>query len=179
MSSLKYRKERVKKIIRYWNFRKCHDLMASFKPKKKEFDAFKNYIKIYISKSLDIDYFQDDTEFLKSLEKGRKNRTNVTPNGGIVPKREFHLEYNLVLREWANLVRNFTKNKEFAEGYYMTDSAHYDFVAFGTISKLTKYTFLKGTIDYKDSLQTNNYFNITALRNEIVVENDFLKLIEE
>jgi len=75
--------------------------------------------------------------------------------------------------------RNFTKNKEFAEGYYMTDSAHYDFVAFGTISQLTRYTFLKGTIDYKDSLQTNNYFNITALRNEIVVENDFLKLIEE
>ena len=75
--------------------------------------------------------------------------------------------------------RNFTKNKEFAEGYYMTDSAHYDFVAFGAISQLTKYTFLKGTIDYKNSLQTNNYFNITALRNEIVVENDFLKLIEE
>ena len=75
--------------------------------------------------------------------------------------------------------RNFTKNKEYAEGYYMTDSAHYDFVAFGSISQLTKYTFLKGTIGYKDSLQTNNYFNITALRNEIVVENDFLKLIEE
>ena len=75
--------------------------------------------------------------------------------------------------------RNFTKNKEFAEGYYMTDSAHYDFVAFGTISQLTKYTFLKGTIDYKDSLQTNNYFNITALRKQIVVESDFLKLIEE
>ena len=75
--------------------------------------------------------------------------------------------------------RNFTKNKEIAEGYYMTDSAHYDFVAFGSISQLTKYTFLKGTIDYKNSLQTNNYFNITALRNEIVVENDFLKLIEE
>ena len=75
--------------------------------------------------------------------------------------------------------RNFTKNKEYAEGYYMTDSAHYDFVAFGSISQLTKYTFLKGTIDYKDSLQTNNYFNITALSNELVVESDFLKLIEE
>jgi len=75
--------------------------------------------------------------------------------------------------------RNYTKNKEFAEGYYMTDSAHYDFVAFGIISQLTKYTFLKGTINYKDSLQTNNYFNITALSNELVVESDFLKLIEE
>ena len=75
--------------------------------------------------------------------------------------------------------RNYTKNKEFAEGYYFTDSAHYDFVAFGIISQLTKYTFLKGTINYKDSLQTNNYFNITALSNELVVESDFLKLIEE
>ena len=34
----------------------------------------------------------------------------------------------------------------------MTDSAHYDFVAFGAISQLTKYTFLKGSINYKDSL---------------------------
>ena len=75
--------------------------------------------------------------------------------------------------------RNFTKNKEYAEGYYMTDSAHYDFVAFGTISQLTKYTFLKGTIDYKNSLQTNNYFNITALRNEKVIESNFLKKINE
>ena len=56
--------------------------------------------------------------------------------------------------------REYTKNKELAEGYYLTDSAHYDFVAFGIISQLTNYTFLKGSIDYKDSLQTNNYFNI-------------------
>ena len=59
--------------------------------------------------------------------------------------------------------REYTKNKEF-EGYYLTDSAHYDFVAFGIISQLTSYTFLKGSIDYKDSLQTNNYFNIAALK---------------
>ena len=75
--------------------------------------------------------------------------------------------------------RNYTKNKEFTEGYYMTDSAHYDFVAFGIISQLTKYTFLKGSINYKDSLQTNNYFNITALRNEKITESNFLKIIEE
>ena len=86
-------------------------------------------------------------------------------------------EENLISE--IEVYRNYTKNKEFAEGYYMTDSAHYDFVAFGIISQLTKYTFLKGTINYKDSLQTNNYFNITALSNELVVESDFLKLIEE
>ena len=75
--------------------------------------------------------------------------------------------------------RSYTKNKELSVGYYMTNSAHYDFVAFGIISQLTKYTFLKGSINYNDSLQTNNYFNITALRNGIVVENDFLKIIND
>ena len=75
--------------------------------------------------------------------------------------------------------REYTKNKEFAEGYYLTDSAHYDFVAFGIISQLTSYTFLKGSIDYKDSLQTNNYFNIAALRNEKIAESNFLKVIDE
>ena len=75
--------------------------------------------------------------------------------------------------------REYTKNKELAEGYYLTDSAHYDFVAFGIISQLTSYTFLKGSIDYKDSLQTNNYFNIAALRNELIAESNFLKIIDE
>jgi len=75
--------------------------------------------------------------------------------------------------------REYTKNKDYAEGYYLTNSAHYDFVAFGAISQLTSYTFLKGSIDYKDSLQTNNYFNITALRNEKFMESDFLKSINE
>ena len=56
---------------------------------------------------------------------------------------------------------------------------NYGVIAFGIISQLTSYTFLKGSIDYKDSLQTNNYFNIAALRNEIIAESDFLKIIDE
>ena len=77
------------------------------------------------------------------------------------------------------MYREYTKNKELAEGYYLTDSAHYDFVAFGIISQLTSYTFLKGSINYKDSLKTNNYFNIAALRNELIAESNFLKIIDE
>ena len=57
------------------------------------------------------------------------------------------------------------------QGYYMKDARHYDFVAFGAISPLTKYTFLKGTINYKDSLDVNNYFNSTVLKGEIPDEN--------
>ena len=42
--------------------------------------------------------------------KARKNRTNITPNGAVVPKREFHLEYNLVLRSWVALIKQITSN---------------------------------------------------------------------
>jgi hypothetical protein len=53
----------------------------------------------------------------------------------------------------------------------MKDSRHYDFVAFGAISPLTKYTFLKGTINYKDSQDVNNYFNSSVLNGEVPNEN--------
>ena len=72
--------------------------------------------------------------------------------------------------------RNFLLNKSFAKGYYLTDSAHYDFVAFGAVSPLTKYTFLKGIIDYKDSIFINNKFNIQALRGDEITTSKFLKL---
>ena len=75
--------------------------------------------------------------------------------------------------------RNFVENKNLAEGYYMTNSAHYDFVAFGAISSLTKYTFLKGSIDYTDSLSSNNRFNLEALQNKDISISNYIKTINE
>ena len=75
--------------------------------------------------------------------------------------------------------RNFVENKNLAEGYYMTNSAHYDFVAFGAISSLTKYTFLKGSIDYTDSLRSNNRFNLEALQNKNISISNYIKTINE
>ena len=75
--------------------------------------------------------------------------------------------------------RNFVENKDLAEGYYMTNSAHYDFVAFGAISSLTKYTFLKGSIDYTDSLTSNNRFNLEALQNKDISISNYIKTINE
>ena len=73
--------------------------------------------------------------------------------------------------------RKFLKNKSFAKGYYLTDSAHYDFVAFGAVSPLTKYTFLKGKIDYTDSISTNNTFNLQALQGKEITTSKFLNLV--
>ena len=73
--------------------------------------------------------------------------------------------------------RNFLINDSLAKGYYLTDSAHYDFLAFGAVSPLTKYTFLKGTIDYKDSIFINNKFNLQALQGEEITTSEFLKMV--
>ena len=75
--------------------------------------------------------------------------------------------------------RNFVTNKNLAEGYYMTNSAHYDFVAFGAISSLTKYTFLKGSIDYTDSLTSNNRFNLEALQKKDISISNYINTINE
>ena len=42
---------------------------------------------------------------------------------------------------------------------------------------LTKYTFLKGSIDYADSLKANNRFNLEALKqSEITTDNLVIKI---
>ena len=78
-----------------------------------------------------------------------------------------------------DVYRNFVTNKNRTEGYYMTNSAHYDFVAFGAISSLTKYTFLKGSIEYTDSLRSNNRFNLEALQNKDISTSNYIKTINE
>ena len=68
-------------------------------------------------------------------------------------------------------------SEKYAKGFYLTDSAHYDFVAFGAISPLTKYTFLKGSIEYTDSLKANNRFNLEALnQSEITTDNLLIQI---
>ena len=50
---------------------------------------------------MSIKFEANDEEFLKNVDKGKNNRKNITPNGAVVPKREYHLEYNMVLRSWC------------------------------------------------------------------------------
>ena len=75
--------------------------------------------------------------------------------------------------------RDYVTNKGFANGFYMTQSAHYDFIAFGAISPLAKYTFLKGRIDYKDSLKANNRFNLESLASKSITTDNIVYKIEE
>jgi hypothetical protein len=108
--SYDYRKNRIKKIVKFWGMQKNHDLMASFRLSSDDFVKLKRSIKLYICAATGITYADNDKIFLKYLEKARKNLANITPNGGVVPKKEFQIEYNLFLREWCLVMKKMTKN---------------------------------------------------------------------
>ena len=109
--SLKYRYKRMNEVASSWKLKKIHPLVVRYQIPEKTFNDFKINIKLYIAKALDIKFSENDKIFLKNIDEARSNRANITPNGAVVPKREFHLEYNLVLRSWCELVRKITFNK--------------------------------------------------------------------
>ena len=94
MSYLK-RINRIKKLKK-WNCKLDHDLIASFKIDINSFNNFKRFIKQYISSAMNTKFHEDDNNFIKEIDKSR-NLKNITPNGAVVPKREYLLEYNLIL----------------------------------------------------------------------------------
>ena len=95
--SLDYRIKRVDTMVRSWGLDRDHDLIASLPLNKNTFDEFKVKIKLYVSKALNFEYENNDDLFMKKVNEARSNRKNVTPNGAVVPKREFQLEYNMFL----------------------------------------------------------------------------------
>ncbi len=101
MSYLK-RINRIKKLKK-WNCQLDHDLIASFKIDKNSFSNFKRFIKQYISSAMGTKFYEDDVKFIREIDNSR-NLKNITPNGAVVPKREYLLEYNLILREWKNIM---------------------------------------------------------------------------
>jgi hypothetical protein len=109
--SLKIRIDRINFITKKWKLKKAHPLITTYKIEKDLFEEFKFNLKLYISKALKIRFENNDNLFIKNIDKARGNRLNITPNGAVVPKREYHLEYNLVLRNWCELVKKITKHQ--------------------------------------------------------------------
>ena len=60
---------------------------------------------IYLAKAINFEYSGDEGRLIRRLDGQRDHLTNVTPNGGVVPKTEYQLEYNLFLRTWCDIVR--------------------------------------------------------------------------
>ena len=110
--SLEYRIQRIDNIIKSWGLNREHDLIASLPLDLKLYNDFKLKIKLYVSKALNFAYESDDDSFIKQINSSRNNRTNITPNGAVVPKREFQLEYNMILRDWSLIIKKMIEKEK-------------------------------------------------------------------
>jgi len=110
MTSLQERKDRVNLIVDSWNAEKLNNYILRKKIINDSFNKFKFSLVNFISKALDIEFSTDDKVFLNNVNGARENRTNLTPNGAVVPKSEFALEYNIFLRQWYQIISQLSKN---------------------------------------------------------------------
>ena len=107
--SLEYRKKRISELSSSWKMKKINDLFVSKEISKKSLYDLKNSVAMYVSRALDFQY-NDEVDFMTQVEKNKSNRDNVTPNGAVVPKRDYQLEYNLFIRAWCNCIRELSKD---------------------------------------------------------------------
>lgn len=103
------RKKKFNKVIKSWKLKKIGDLVANYKLDNDNFYNLKKYVKLYLAKAFNTKFIEDDKKFIISLNKKREYRKNVTPNGGVVPKKEYLLEFNLILREWSVILNKIVK----------------------------------------------------------------------
>ena len=126
--NLKYRLNRMTELNRKWNLEMVHPLILKYQVPEELFLKFKISLKLYIAKALKIDFNENDKKFLIMIEKKRSYRKNVTPNGAIVPKKDYNLEYNLVLKKWCDIVRNLShKNPSILKYFRMTPNIRVKF----------------------------------------------------
>jgi hypothetical protein len=109
-SSYPYRVERFSIMQKQWGLEKIHDLMLSYNPPKDLLLDLNQNIMLYISKAFEFPVSYDEAEFMDRLEAKSNFRENITPNGAVVPKKEYQLEFNLVLRSWTRIIKDMTKN---------------------------------------------------------------------
>ena len=110
MSSLQYRKNRMTTMANQWGASKVNDLFIHKKIPDTLYNDLRRSIGMYIAKALHFNYTEDEELFIQRLNDSRHDRTNVTPNGGVVPKKEYALEYNMFIRSWCNIVKEFIKD---------------------------------------------------------------------
>tara|TARA_B100000795_G_scaffold145786_1_gene109219 strand:- start:555 stop:1472 length:918 start_codon:yes stop_codon:yes gene_type:complete len=118
--SLEYRKKRISELSSSWKMKKENDLFVYKKISKKCLYDLKNSVSLYVSRALDFHY-KDEVDFMFQVEKNKSNRDNVTPNGAIVPKRDYQLEYNLFLKAWCNCIKDLSgSNPDLVKKFRLT-----------------------------------------------------------
>lgn len=125
---LKYRADKINNMCQSWNLKKINLLMAEHKIESTFLEKFKLSLKLYISRALEFENVNSDDLFIKLVDSKRNNRKNITPNGAVVPKKEYNLEYNLFIKSWCELIKYMTKkNPTLLKYFRMTPNVRIKF----------------------------------------------------
>ncbi len=76
---------------------------------------------------------------------------------------------------WPTEVDNYLNNFKNVNtyGYYISDTGHYDFLAFGSLSPLAGRTILKGPISYEDSYKIVDGLNLQLIRDKKITFDNY------
>src|SRR3989344_8276176 len=108
--SLEYRCSRFRSLIKRFDsdlITPIDPLIAKAKISDNLFHNLETAAAIYVSSSLPNGCFiVDEKELLEAFVKNRQLIKNCTPNGMMVPKKEIALQFNLVVRAFADIVES-------------------------------------------------------------------------
>lgn len=97
-SSFDYRAQRFQSVCLAWGLEQLRPLVGRWEVPQDLWQQLVGAASIYGARCLGEPASWRDLD--ETLDAYRDRRTNVTPNGALVPKFEFQLEYNLVLAAW-------------------------------------------------------------------------------
>jgi len=127
-STLDYRKSRMQLACKIWGMEAVNNLFARKRIPEDLHNDLQESIMRYIAKALHFPFNEQEVEFIARMDEAKKNRQNVTPNGGVVPKKEFALEYNMFIRSWCEIIRELVKDgPEFLRRFRLTPNIRIKF----------------------------------------------------
>ena len=136
-------------ISQKWHMTKRNNFFLEKKIARNQFLNLKNSIKAYISKAMHIEYADNDDQFMQNVEVGKHDLTNITPNGAVVPKKEYAIEYNLFLKHWCEITASLVEpNPELLKKFRVTPNIR---IKFGDEITENKNRNLNTAIPHSDS----------------------------
>ncbi|CAM8660010.1 hypothetical protein MCEMSE6_02934 [Oxalobacteraceae bacterium] len=107
-TSLEYRKQRMHELAKCWHMTLRNPYYSDWQIPNLLLDDFREAVGRYIAKALHFPYCSEEDQLISLIDSRKSDRTNVTPNGAVVPKLEYALEYNQVLKCWCDIARALT-----------------------------------------------------------------------
>ena len=106
--SLKIRKYYLKKLSTKFNGKKINDLMYEIKIPENLFDNLKTSVISYVSKCFnDNEIVINERNLIKKILSKSNKLSNLTPNGMMVPKKESSLEFNILVKNYVQILKYF------------------------------------------------------------------------